>query len=501
MDATFAALGQGLGEMFSYPAFLYQLLGVFLGMLIGIIPGLGALFMMALALPFVFDMHTNDALALLVAIYATASTGGALTSILVGVPGTAVNVATVFDGYPMAQKGEGGRAVGAAMFASGAGGILGAFVLAILVPFLKPVVLAFGPSEFFMLAVMAVVFIAFIGSGNMLKALVAGGLGLLLSFVGQQISTGTLRYTFGSLYLWNGISLVPAVLGLFAIGEMIDLAVRGGAITKAGIRPSGNVMEGVRDVFRHFWLFLRCSVIGIVIGIIPGIGGVVANFLTYGHAVQSSKDRSRFGKGAVEGVIAPQAGDNAKEGGSLMPTLLFGIPGSEAMALLLGGFDILGIEPGTKMLSDHMDMIFMLVGVLVVSNVIGALVGIAVARWVARITTISGSIIVPVVFAISLFGSYVTNNSLGDMVIAIVFGIAGYFFKKLDYSRATLVIGLVLGKIVEKNLLLSLQLFGLKFLARPITAVLLILIVATIAYGLIVPVVKARNSSVGEDAG
>jgi putative tricarboxylic transport membrane protein len=494
MHATLTALSDGLGEVFSYPAFLYQLLGIFLGMLIGIIPGLGALFMMALALPFVFDMKTNDALALLVAIYATASTGGALTSILVGVPGTAVNVATVFDGYPMAQKGEGGRAVGAAMFASGAGGILGAVVLAALVPFLKPVVLAFGPAEFFMLALLAVVFIAFIGSGNMLKALVAGGLGLMLSFVGQQISTGTLRYTFGTLYLWNGIALVPAVLGLFAIGEMIDLAVRGGAITQGGIQPSGNVMQGVRDVFRHFWLFLRCSVIGIIIGIIPGIGGVVANFLTYGHAVQSSGDRSRFGKGAVEGVIAPQAGDNAKEGGSLMPTLLFGIPGSEAMALLLGGFDILGIEPGTKMLTEHMDMIFMLVGILVVSNAIGAFVGIAVARWVARITTISGSIIVPVVFAISLFGAYVANNSLGDMIVAIVFGIAGYYFKKLDYSRATLVIGLVLGKIVEKNLLLSLQLFGMRFLARPITAALLVLIIATMVYGLIFPVIRARKS-------
>jgi putative tricarboxylic transport membrane protein len=490
-----ASLIGGLGEMLSFPAFLYQLIGIVFGFILGVIPGIGGIFGMALVLPLTFSMKPEFALSLLLGVYAVSTTGGSVTSILFGVPGTAVNVATVFDGYPMAQRGEGARAIGIAMTASGLGGLFGAVILALLIPVLQPLVLAFAPPEFFMLAVLGIVFIAYLGSGAVLKSLVTGGVGLMLSFVGQDLTTGTLRYTFGQLYLWDGVPLVPAVIGLFAIGEMIDLGVRGGSIAQAGLEAKGNPFEGMKDVFRHWGLFLRSSAMGTIIGIIPGLGGVVANFLAYGHAVQTSKDPSRFGKGAPEGVIGPESSNNAKEGGSLVPTLAFGIPGSEAMAILLGAFYILGLQPGPKMLTENLDLVFMMVWILVASNIIGALIGFVLARRMAFITKIRGELIVPVVFVISVFGAYATNNDLGDFLVAIGFGIGGYYLKKHDYSRATLIIGLVLGRIVEKNLLLSIALYGWSMFLRPLTLLFLLSIIVTLIYPLLRGVRRKIESS------
>lgn len=482
MNHIIVALFRGFVEMVSFPAFIYQLVGIVGGFIIGVIPGIGGIFGMALILPLTFGMKPDYALALLLGVYAVSTTGGSVTAILFGVPGTAVNVATVFDGYPMAQRGEGARAIGISMTASGLGGLFGALVLALLIPVLEPLVLAFAPPEFFMLALLGIVFIAYLGSGETLKSLVTGGLGLMLSFVGQDLTTGTLRYTFGQLYLWDGVPLVPTVIGLFAIAEMIDLGIKGGSIAQAGLEAKGSPLQGVKDVFQHFGLFLRSSAIGTIIGIIPGLGGVVANFLAYGHAVQTSKDPSRFGKGAPEGVIGPESANNAKEGGSLVPTLAFGIPGSEAMAILLGAFYIMGLQPGPTMLTENLDTVFMMVWILAASNVLGALLGFALARQMAIITKIRSELIVPVVLVISMFGAYATHNSLGDFLVAILFGIGGYYLKKHDYSRATLIIGLVLGRIVEKNLVLSMELYGWSMFLRPLTLLFLLSIIATMVY-------------------
>lgn len=482
MSHILTALVAGLVEVFTFPGFLYMLVGILFGMFIGFVPGLGGNFVLAILLPFVFGMDPRTALAFLLGAHAVVVTGGSLSSILFGTPGSGPNAATVFDGYPMAQRGEGARAMGISLTASAAGGVFGALVLALLIPVLRPLVLAFAPPEFFMMAVLGITFIALVGTGSMLKSLVTGGLGVMLSFVGQELSTGTLRYTFGQLYLWQGIPLIPSVIGLFALAEMIELAVHGGSIVHKGLEAKGSPFEGMRDVVRHWGLFLRSSAIGTLIGIVPGLGGEVANFVAYGQAVQTSKDRSRFGQGAPEGVIAPEAANNAKEGGALVPTLAFGIPGSSSMAILLGAFYMLGLEPGPKMLTVNLDIVFLLVWTVAVANVIGGILGFSVAKKISRVTMVRGSLMVPVIFVVSLFGAFATNNSMGDILVATAFGILGYFMKKHNYSRATMIIGLVLGRIMEKNLILSMELYGWTMFRRPLTLAMVVLTLMTVFY-------------------
>lgn len=498
MTHIYAALGAGFLNVFSFPSFLYMLVGIAFGLFIGFVPGLGGNFVLAILLPFVFGMKPATALAFLLGAHAVVVTGGAISAILFGVPGTGPNAATVFDGYPMAQRGEGARAVGIALTASAAGGVFGAIILALLIPVLRPVVLAFAPPEFFMMSVLGIAFIALVGSGSMLKSLLTGGIGLMLSFVGQELSTGTMRYTFGELYLWQGVPLIPVIIGLFAIAEMIELGVQGGTIVHAGLEAKGSPLEGIKDVVRHWTLFLTSSVIGTIIGIIPGLGAELANFLAYGQAVQTAKgDRSRFGKGAPEGVIAPQAADNAKEGGALVPTLAFGIPGSSSMAILLGAFYMLGLQPGPLMLTQDLDIVFTLVWIVVVANLIGSFIGFGFAKHLARVTMVRGSLVVPVILAVAMFGAYTTNNSIGDILVATVFGIIGYFLKKYDYSRATLIIGLVLGRIVEKNLLLSMKLYGWPMFGRPLTLAMLLLILFTAIY----PIYRYLRRNAGKGIG
>jgi len=494
----FEAFIQGLLSVFSLPSFLYMLAAILFGLMIGFIPGLGGGFALAMLIPFTFAMDPGPALAFLLGGHAVVATGGSISAILFNSPGSGPNAATVLDGFPMTQRGEAGRALGAALTSSAMGGLFGAFVLALMVPVIRPVVLVFAPPEFFMLAMLGICFIALMGDGVLYKGLIAGGIGLLMSYVGYENSSGIIRYAFGQLYLHEGISLIPAVIGLFAIAEMISLAVKGGSIAQKGTDTSAKkgVLEGVKDVFRHWGLFLRSSALGTLIGIIPGLGGDAAAFLVYGQAVQTSKDKESFGKGNVKGVIAPEAANNAKEGGSLVPTLGFGVPGSSSMAIILGALLIIGLTPGPEMLTKNVDIVFQLVWTLVVANIIGAAIALTSASTLAKLTFLRGSIIIPIVLGFSFVGAFATHNSMGDVVLAVTTGLLGYFMKKLEYSRATLILGLVLGTLAEKNLTLSLRLFGSDFFMRPISLILLILIVVLLASPTIKYWLKRRKGGI-----
>ena len=474
---------QGLVQVFTFPSFFYMLAAILFGLMIGFIPGLGGGFALAMLIPFTFTMEPGPALAFLLGGHAVVATGGSISAILFNSPGSGPNAATVLDGFPMTQRGEAGRALGAALTSSALGGLFGAIILGLMIPVIRPVVLLFAPPEFFMLAVLGICFIALMGDGTLNKGLIAGAIGLLMSFVGYENNSGIIRYAFGQLYLHEGISLVPVVIGLFAIAEMISLAVKGGSIAQQGINSKARkgVFEGIKDVFRHWPLFIRSSAIGTLVGIIPGLGGDAAVFLTYGHAVQTSKNKESFGKGNVAGVIAPEAANNAKEGGSLVPTLGFGVPGSSSMAIILGALLIIGLTPGPEMLTKNVDIVFQLVWTLVVANIIGAAITLTSASTLAKLTFLRGSIIIPIVLGFSFVGAFATHNSMGDVVLAVTTGLLGYFMKKLEYSRATLILGLVLGTLAEKNLTLSLRLFGGDFWMRPISLVLLVLIVILLA--------------------
>ena len=493
------ALASGLTQVLTPGALGLMLVGIGLGFAVGILPGLGGPTTLALMLPFIFTMQPVEAFAFLLGMAAVTATTGDITSILFGVPGEPTTASTVMDGHPMAKNGEAGRALGAALMSSLVGAVFGALALALAIPIVRPLVLAFGSPEYFMLAVLGLTFVAALSGDNLLKGLIAAGLGLMLATIGLDPVTGTQRYTFGQLFLWDGIGLVPITIGFFAIPEIIELAVQRSAIARAGVGRLGGVMEGVKDTFRHWGLVLRCSAIGAYVGIIPGMGGSVTQWLAYAHAVQSSPDRERFGKGAVEGVLGPGAANNSTLGGHLIPTVAFGVPGGVTMAILLGAFIIHGLVPGPGMLTPearggHLSLTFSFVWTIVIANIVTVAVCFLFLNQLAKVTQVRGTLLIPPVLLLIYLGAFAEKNAFEDLYLVLFFGVLGWVMEKLHWPRAPLILGLVLGPLAENRLFLSVDGYGAEWLLRPWV---LILIALTIA-GALYPLWKTRRK--GESA-
>jgi putative tricarboxylic transport membrane protein len=479
--------------------FLYMMLGMAIGFVVGILPGLGGATTLALMLPFIYNMEPVTAFAFLLGSNAVTATTGDITSVLFGVPGEGITAATIVDGHPMAKNGEAGRALGAALMSSLVGAVFGAFILALAIPVVSPLVLSIGSAEFFMLALLGITFVASLSGENLPKGLAAGGLGLVLAMVGLDPIESIPRYTLegllgedNALFLWDGIALVSVTVGLFAIPEIIDLAVQGTSIA-GDAKPGklGGVMEGVKDTFRHWKLVLRCSGIGAYIGLIPGMGGGPAQWLAYAHAVQTSPDRDRFGKGAVEGVLGPGAANNSKEGGSLIPTLAFGVPGSVSMAILLGAFIIQGIVPGPDLLNPakHLTLTFSFVWTIVITNIITVAICFLFLNQLAKITFVKGTYLIPFLLLLIYLGGFAVKNSFGDMMLVLIFGTLGWFMVKVDWQRPPLLLGLVLGGIAENNLFIASRIYGLSWLLHPGVLVIALITLA----GLLYPTLMARR--------
>lgn len=464
-------------------------LAIPIGMFFGAVPGLGGKLGIALMIPFIFGMDLIPGAVFLLAMHAVVHTGGSIPSILFGVPGTGPDAATIVDGYPMAQKGQAGRALGASLGASGMGGVVGAVVLALLIPVLEPVVLSFSPAEFFLLALLGITFIALLSGNSLIKGLIVGFFGLMLSFVGMDPMTGIERFTFGQLFLWDGLDVITAILAVFAIPEMVSLGVKGGSISRVGKQSSRysymEVIDGIFDVFRHWGLSLRTAVIGAVIGIIPGLGGDAASWICYGHAVQSSKTPERFGKGAVEGVIAPETANNSKEGGSLLPTLFFGVPGSSGMAVMMGALIILGVQPGPMLIQNNLDLVWTLIWALVVANLLAVVMFLSVAPWLGLLSFVRGGLLIPPVLILCMLGSYLSHGQWQNLLVLVGLGVLGYGLKRFRWPRPPFVVGLVLGSIAEKSLHRALDLWGGAFLLRPISMVLIVIIAATLVFSFV----------------
>ena len=482
---------QALLEVLRWDALSFMLIGVVVGFWVGLLPGIGGATTLALMLPFVYRMAPVQAFAFLLGMHSVVSTTGEITSILFGIPGEATTVATILDGHAMAKNGQAGRALGASLTSSLIGAVVGAAALALAIPIVRPLVLTFGSPEFFMLAIVGIAFIASLsgrGPRGLVRGFLTGCLGLLLAAVGQDPQQGIQRYTLQQLYLWNGLDLVPVLVGFFAIPEIIDLAVRGTAIAAdAPLGRLSQVRDGVIDAFRHIWLIIRCSLIGTYIGIIPGVGGGVAQWIAYAHAVQSAKtpaERDGFGKGDVRGVLGPGAAVNSKEGGALIPTVAFGVPGSSAMAILLGGFFVVGLVPGPDMLTKHLDVTMSMVWTIVVANIIAVVASFAFLNRLARLTNIRGALLIPFLALLTFLGAYTSNNSLNDILVALVFGSLGYLMVRYRWPRAPLVLGLVLGEVAERYLWISVARYGSAWLARPIVVLLILLVVGVIGSSL-----------------
>jgi putative tricarboxylic transport membrane protein len=472
MVDVFDAFFQGLIQLFTWKAFVFQLLGIAIGFVVGILPGLGGPVTLALMLPFIFTMSPVEAFSFLLGMAAVTATTGSITSILFGVPGEAITASILVDGHPMAKKGEAGRALGAALMSSFVGAVFGALCLAISIPLVRPLVLSVGSPQYFMLAMLGVAFLASLTGDSVTKGLVAACLGLLVALVGLDPISGTERYTFGALYLWDGIRLVPVTLGLFAIPEIIGLAVAGTSIAKADVGKIGGVLQGVKDTFRHWPLVMRCSALGAYIGIIPGMGGGTSQWVSYAHAVQSSHDKSRFGKGAVEGVLGPGAATHATLGGDLVPTVAFGVPGGVTTAILLGAFIIQGLVPGPSMLipesqGGHLSLTFSFVWIIVVSNIITTAICFLFLGKIARITQVRSSLVIPFILLLSYIGAFAENNAFGDIVVMLVFGALGWVMVQMDWPRPPLILGLVLGSLAEQNLFLTIDNYGMEWLGFP----------------------------------
>lgn len=450
-----------------------------LGLAFGVLPGLSGLTALAVLLPFVYGMEPLVGLSFLLATHAVTYTGGSITAIVLGIPGSPANAATLMDGVPLGKRGEAGYAIGAALTASCLGGIVGFAVLLLLLPLLQPLVMSFGSPETFFVALLGLTYVAILGRGAMTKGLIAGGLGVFLALFGYQRITGVPRFWLDFDYLLDGFRLIPLVLGLFAIPEIVSLtAGTTGRVERATADLSWRrLWDGAKAVIKHRWLLLRSSITGVVVGTVPGVGGDTAPFLAYASAKQVSANRDSFGDGAIEGVIAPESSNNAKEGGALVPTLALGIPGSAGMAVLLGGFLLLGLEPGPYFLKDHMDLAVALAFVLAAANVLATVLMFALAKPLAGIALVRGQVLAPSLLALVVLGAYAVDNNPMDVIFVFVFGALGYVMRELDYSRPALLLGFILAPAIETYLHISLRAYGPFFFMRPISIIIIALIV------------------------
>jgi TctA family transporter len=479
------AFWAGLLLVFQWPAIGYLLLGVFLGIWIGAVPGLGGILGLVILLPFTFGMEAVSAFALLLGLYAVTATSDTIASVMLGIPGTAASQATILDGYPLAQKGHAARAFGAAFTVSALGGVFSALLLAASIPLILPIILAFNSPELFMLGMLGLAMVGSLSGGSILKGLGAACIGLMIAMVGYDEVAGIPRYYLGTTYLLDGVPLIPVVLGLFAIPELMELAIKDTSISRVPREQTegGGMYEGIRDVFRHKWLVFRCACIGTYIGILPGLGAAVVDWFAYGHAVQSAKDKSQFGQGDIRGVIAPETANNATRGGALIPMLAFGIPGSLGTAILLGALLIQGLKPGPDMLVKHLDLTFSMVWTLVVANLLVALMLMVWSRQVAKVAFIRGHLIVPGVILFVFMGAWLGTATIGDWITCLTMGTIGFIMKRSGWPRPPLVLALILGSILENAFLISMRVHdGVGWLSRPIVLIILVLVLLTIGY-------------------
>jgi len=476
---------------------IYLVAGSLIGLLFGGIPGLGGPTALALLIPLTFGIDTSTAMFFAGGIMGAIPAGGSVTAILLNTPGTAPNAATVYDGYPMTRSGRAGTALGAAATASAIGGLLGVLILFLILPAARSMILEFAPPEYFMLGVLGLCTIAASSGGQLVRGLLAAACGLMLAFVGYDDVGGGVRFTLGSDYLWDGIPLIPALIGLFAIAQILSLCIAGGSIAENPAAVEVNrVGDGIVAVFRNMPTVLKGSAIGAVVGSIPAVGGTVAAFLAYSVTAQTSPHPESFGKGNVRGVIAPEAANNAREGGALIPTLAFGIPGSAEMAVFLGLLILHGLQPGPTLLINHLDVIASLLLSIALACVVASIVCIAAARRLALITLIDVNWLVPAILAVSTVGAFALRGNLYDAAVTVIFGFLGYAMLRFDYPRLPLVIALFLGSVVETNFRQTMMIAQgdwTLFFSRGLSLALFVLIVLSVAIPLARSLLRQRR--------
>jgi len=424
--------------------------GVFAGIWVGAIPGLSVTMAASLLISFTFSWDINSALALICGVFVGGVYGGAITAILINIPGAPAAIATAMDGYPLAQMGEAGKAIGLCTTVSVFASFVGIVILAVAAPIIANFSLKFAPRDFFLLAVMGLLLIGSIGGGDPVKGITAGAVGVLLSMVGMDPSTGELRYTFGNLYLMAGISFVTAMIGLFGVSEALTQFRSSG--TKSPKQNLDRIIPSWETFLKYLPLSLRSALLGVFIGALPGTGGDVAALLAYDQAKRSTKHPSRpFGKGAFEGIIAPETANKGAIGGAFIPMLTLGIPGDAVTAIIIGALFIHGLKPGPMLMIETPHLFWMIVSCLSIASVALMVLGLISVKPFAKIIEIPKEIVMPVVIILSVIGTYAIQNSVVDIFYMIGFGIIGYFLRLYGYATGPMVLGLILGPMLDAN--------------------------------------------------
>ncbi len=470
---------QALYTLMSVQHLLFLLGGVLLGLVVGFLPGLGGIAALSLLLPFVYGGDPTLVLPMMIGLLAVTNTSDTFPAVLVGIPGTSSAQATILDGHALAKKGEAARALGAAFSASLIGGVFGAIVLTFAIQFARPLILGVGFGEQLMLVVLALTMVGMLTGASAIKGLIMCGLGLLVGSIGAAPATAEERLTFDTIYLSDGVPLVIMGLAMFAIPEIIEVLRKRSSISSLP-ELGGGTLRGFGETLRHLWLVLRCSSLGVIIGALPGLGGSVTNWVAYGHAVQSAKDRSQFGKGDIRGVIGPEASNNADNGGALIPTLMFAIPGSASMALFLGALILIGVEPGIGMMERHLDLTFIIIWSLAIANVLGAGICLFLAKPIARLTLVRFALLAPFMIVIVYFAAFQATRAWEDLIALFVLGVVGMYMKRFGWSRPAFLIGFVLSMRLDASVYQSIQVYGWSFLERGGVQIILALIAISV---------------------
>jgi putative tricarboxylic transport membrane protein len=487
-----------LQTVFQPMTLTFIILGVLLGTVLGAIPGLNSTMGTALLIPFTFAMTTENGLALLAAVYCGGTFGGSISAILFNVPGAPEAAATGFDGYPMAQKGQAGEALGYAIMSSVIGGLFSVFVMNMVSPQLAKVGLTFSQPEYFALAVAALTLIASLGGAQMARAFIAGLIGLLIATIGIDELTADARFTLGGTLL-GGINFIPAIIGAFAVGEILAKAEEGKGLSGEHLALKVSTkLPKLTELLRLKWTILRSAVIGTAIGILPGVGATTAAFIGYSEAVRWSRHPEKFGTGVAEGIAGPETANNAATGGAMVPLLTLGIPGSATTAVIIGGFLVHGLQPGPMLFLNQPKLMYVIFIAMYLSNIIMFFAGLLVAKLFANFRRVRYSILGPVIFVFAAIGSFGIRNDLTDVWIMLAFGLLGYFFKKYKYPIAPMIIGLVLGPLTEVSLRKGLYMTDYAlgpFLLRPIAGTILFVAAASVLWNLYSVFIKKGRAS------
>jgi len=496
MYADLDALLLALAHLAQPVSALLLITGIVLGLVIGVLPGLGPPIAIALALPFTFYLDPVPSLVLLLGIYSAAIYGGSISAIAIGIPGTGAAIATVQDGHKMFQAGRGGEALGLSLTGSIIGGLVSVVCLALIAPLLAELAVKFGPREYLAVSVFGLVVVVRVAGRSLAKGLLVGGLGVFLTTWGLDELNGAERYTFGSYHLYEGLPLVPFLVGLFALSEALIGAER--ALRRIDFTPSSLRVQlpGWKTLQKMKGLLMRSSIIGTVIGIIPGEGAAVGAFFSYAEAKRVSKTPRRFGSGIAEGIVAPETANNATVGGALVPTLTLGVPGSPAAAVLLGALLIQGLAPGPTLFAERPDLMYAIFIGLFAINVLMMVVGLVAIRFAARLIMVPTAVVVPTVILLSLVGIFAVSHSMFNVGVLLAAGVLGYVVRKLGYSIAPLSIGFVLGPILENSLRQSLTIADgdfMEFFNTPIGLIIYAALLLTVLWSPVAARIKQRK--------